>query len=95
MTQLDSLAIGLVIGVLLYFTVVRLARLLVAQQNRRASAARARAAFAAVTERVYRARPRGGFDMPPQDFIRKKLVDDVVLGGNPAPMIVLHGGLKA
>jgi hypothetical protein len=95
MTRLDILAIGVAFGVLFYFALVRTARLLVARLDRRADAARVRRALAAVADRVIRARPRGGFDMPPQDIVRKQFVESLVLGGSPMPAIVLNGGLKS
>lgn len=85
MTHLDSFAIGATVALALVFgTLLPLASWV---QRRRAESARRRAADAhvramltAVVAGIHHRRPRGGFDMPPNEIAQKRMIETAVLG---------------
>lgn len=84
MTLTDSFAIGFVLALLLVLLVAvplaqHIARRRVAAAARRAADARTRQMFGAIVAGIYRRRPHGGFDMPPKEIAKKRMIEAVIL----------------
>lgn len=84
MTLGDSFAIGFALALVLVLVVALplakwIVRRRVAAAARREADARTRQMFGAIVAGIYRRRPHGGFDMPPREIAKKRMIEAVVL----------------